>query len=84
MRFLKKCTPVEHHMQVQRVTEEENERYEAREHALDVEKVRQAERTQEEAKVCQWKHRQKKYDEQIKQGERTLGGTKRAMKVNIG
>jgi hypothetical protein len=83
MRFLKKCTPVEHHIQVQRASEEENERYESREQVLDVEKARQAQRTREEAKVRQQKHRQKMYDKEIEKGERTPGGTKRATKVNI-
>ena len=37
MRFLKKCTPTEHHIQVQRAAEEENEQYEARGQVLDAE-----------------------------------------------
>ena len=68
---------------MQRATEEENQRYEAREQVLNGEKVRQAERVREEAKIRQRRHRQKLYDDEIDKGERTPGGTKRATKVNI-
>lgn len=82
MKFLKKCTPTEHHIQVQRATEEENEQYESREQVLDVDKARKAERTREEAKVRQQKHRRKMYDQEIEKGERSPGGSKHAAKVN--
>jgi hypothetical protein len=82
MKFLKKCTPTERYIQVQRATEEENEQYESRERVLDVDKARKAERTREEAKVRQQKHRRKMYDQEIEKGERSPGGSKLAAKVN--
>ena len=67
---------------MQRAIEEENEQYESREQVLDVDKARKAERTREEAKVRQQKHRRKMYDQEIEKGERSPGGSKHAAKVN--
>jgi len=77
MKFLKKCTPTEYKEQVQRADGEENERYQEHEDRAGEMKAHQAEKTWEDAKLRQQRHREKKYAKQISLGERSPGGTKR-------
>jgi hypothetical protein len=83
LKFLEKCTPAEHHFQVQRATEDENEQYLQRRERIDIEKTYESGKVRENAKIRQQKHRQMKYDAEIARGERTPHGTKRVRKVTI-
>jgi hypothetical protein len=83
MKFLKKCNPDEYQDQVQRATEEENERYQERADRVDETKAHRAEKTREDDKLRQRRHREKKYDREISLGERTPGGTKRTREVCV-
>jgi hypothetical protein len=76
MKFLKWCIPAGYKEQVERMSEEENERYQEHEDRAGETKKRQAEKTQEDAKLCQQRFGEKKYKKQILAGERSPGGTK--------
>ena len=83
LKFLKKCTPTERDEQVQRATEEENERWVGKDEEARLTKIHRDEKTREDDKIRQQRHRQKLRDEEISRGERTPGGSKRNQKVRV-
>src|ERR1700736_3341071 len=83
LKFLKKCTPAERDEQVQRATEEENEQWAGKEEKARFAKILRDEKTREDDKIRQQRHRQKLRDEEISRGERTPGGSKRNQKVRV-
>lgn len=83
LKFLKQCTPVEHDEQVQCATGEENERWAGKDEKAQLAKLHRAEKTQDDDKIRQQRHRQKLRDEVISRGERTPGGSKHNQKVRV-
>ena len=83
LKFLKKCTPTECDEQVQRATEEENEQWVGKDEKAWLTKIHRDEKTREDDKIRQQRHRQKLCNEEISWGERTPGGSKRNQKVRV-
>lgn len=83
LKFLKQCTPAEHDEQVQCATGEENERWAGKDEKAQLAKLHRAEKTQDDDKIRQQRHRQKLWDEVISRGERTPGGSKHNQKVRV-
>jgi hypothetical protein len=83
MKFFKKCDPIEYGEQVQWATEEENKRARGQEGKEKDVQAHRANKTQEDDKLRQQKHRQKRHEMEISVGKRTPGGTKCVRQVSI-